>query len=515
MTDAVRVDGVDEEGLRLTSSQEALLEVRVAGARVWSFWVPRDVTEVGDGQYLAAWPGVLRRYLKGRGAVTVLRSPLTPDETETELWDGEVRFDDSGAELVVRNPEGTPLQIDKSGRLVATFEGVDPSDIEQLLDHLEQAVEALRKAGAEPFVAYGTLLGAVREGRVLGHDSDADLAYVSTARHPVDVTIESYRLQRALVEQGMSTIRYSGANFKVLFPELDGNVRGIDVFSGFLDGPTLYLMGEIGVPMAEADIRPLSTATLNGRVVPTPARPEALLEATYGEGWRVPDPAFKFETSDEVRDRLSGWFRGQRFRYKEWVRAYALTRNRPLRDSPTRVAKTAHEIASREGWPIVEVGAGRGADGLWLARKGHDVEMLDVVHFAADKAVATAREEGLSLDKRVLNLLDTRSVLGEGARLVRRPGPRVVVANHVLDALGRRGTEGLARFCALALRGGGALVTQFYARRGPGDDGPSWIVGTVDVDELGDQLRQAGARHVEVERRTRQGREVVSVVGEW
>ena len=34
-------------------------------------------------------------------------------------------------------------------------------------------------AGVEAFLAYGTLLGAVREGRLLGHDSDADLGYVS------------------------------------------------------------------------------------------------------------------------------------------------------------------------------------------------------------------------------------------------------------------------------------------------------------------------------------------------
>ena len=61
---------------------------------------------------------------------------------------------------------------------------------------------ALQKAGIDAFPAYGTLLGAVREGRLIGHDSDADLGYVSEHTHPVDVVRESFRLQRALADMG-------------------------------------------------------------------------------------------------------------------------------------------------------------------------------------------------------------------------------------------------------------------------------------------------------------------------
>ena len=45
---------------------------------------------------------------------------------------------------------------------------------------------ALEEAGVRPFLAYGTLLGAVRQGDFIGHDSDADLGYVSEHDHPVD-----------------------------------------------------------------------------------------------------------------------------------------------------------------------------------------------------------------------------------------------------------------------------------------------------------------------------------------
>ena len=81
-------------------------------------------------------------------------------------------------------------------------------------------------------MAYGTLLGAVREKRFLGHDSDADLAYVSEFSNPCDVVRESFRLQRVIHERGFRTYRYSGAAFRVDVVEGDGVVRGLDVFGG-------------------------------------------------------------------------------------------------------------------------------------------------------------------------------------------------------------------------------------------------------------------------------------------
>ena len=56
---------------------------------------------------------------------------------------------------------------------------------------MERILDALHEIGIEAFPAYGTLLGAVREGRLLGHDSDADLGYVSRRTVPVDVIRES------------------------------------------------------------------------------------------------------------------------------------------------------------------------------------------------------------------------------------------------------------------------------------------------------------------------------------
>ena len=77
--------------------------------------------------------------------------------------------------------DGAPLGIDMYGKLVKTFETKDAAELTPLLDALETVLGLLHEQGLEAFPAYGTLLGAVREGTFLGHDNDADVGYVSRA----------------------------------------------------------------------------------------------------------------------------------------------------------------------------------------------------------------------------------------------------------------------------------------------------------------------------------------------
>ena len=142
-----------------------------------------------------------------------------------------------------------------------------------MLDAIDEVIAALREVGIEAFLAYGTLLGAVRDGKVIGNDSDADLGYVSHLTHPVDVIRESFRIQRALIAHGYRITRYSALAFKVDVEEADGTVRGLDVFGGFLMDGHLHLMGEIREPFEESWIFPLGTTTLEGRTFPAPGRP--------------------------------------------------------------------------------------------------------------------------------------------------------------------------------------------------------------------------------------------------
>ncbi len=204
----LRVRRVDDSGLGLVTLGDRPVDVCVDGRRVWTFWTRRDTAPVGSpagrGPWPvrhASWPQPLRRHLDGHARITVRDSA-----TGTVSFDRDVRLGSGQGPIRVQNQRGVELGIDKSGRLVPTFAGRSDRDIAALLDATDAVIDALRSAGVEPFIAYGTLLGAVREGAVLGHDSDADLGYVSRHSSPVDVARESFAIQRRLTAGRMADL---------------------------------------------------------------------------------------------------------------------------------------------------------------------------------------------------------------------------------------------------------------------------------------------------------------------
>lgn len=486
--DAVRVDN---RGIWFRSVADDVVDVCFDGRRIWSFWLQRDSHPDAGGR-LAAWPSALTRFLDGS-----TRLSLVAHVSAVTLYDEEVRLGSGTERIAVVSAEGKPLGLDKSNRLSQTFDSRSPEQVAPLLDSIEQVLAALTDAGVEAFLAYGTLLGAVREGALIGHDSDADLGYVSRHSHPIDVMLESFRVQRHLAELGYTTYRYSGIAFKVEVIEADGFRRGLDVFGGFVAAPVgdrppmLYLMGEIGAPFDLGWIHPLTTATLEGRTFPVPGRPEKLLEVTYGPGWRVPDPAYKFHTARATVLRLNGWFRGIRVLRSEWERKHSSNRDKPVRRKPSDLAEF---VVAREGVPsqLVKLGAGRGADALWFARQGASVTALDFVPRAAERARRTAEDEGLDLTVREVNLLSLRSTLAEGARLAHTPGPRTIVARHLVDGTVAAGRAGAWRLCEMALRDGGRLYLEFWSGPpGPRDEGQ--LLAPVPAEEVVAELEARGA----------------------
>ncbi len=515
-TDAA-VLGLDDAGLRLSGTTEVILDVSFDGRRIWSFWLLRDAEpdqpdqpDVGVGRRRIDWPSSMRRYLDGTTRLTVAEHL-----SGRVLHDAETRFGagDASGRIAVVNADGNPLGIDKSGRMAQTFDTRSAEQVAPLLDSIEEVLAALREAGIEAFPAYGTLLGAVREGRLIGHDSDADLGYVSEHDDPVDVIRESFMIQRRLAAVGYEITRYSGAAFKVDVIEADGSVRGLDVFGGFLSGGVLYLMGEVGQHFERAWIFPLGTTTLEGRTLPAPAEPDRMLAAMYGPGWKTPDPAFHFETPASTWRRLNGWFRGTRVHRDDWERRYSTTRHRLPEPGPSDLAAY---VVEQEGVParVVDLGLGRGADALWFARQGAAVLGYDYVPNASSAAQECAAAEGLSLVVRRLNLLEWRSVFAEGARLAHQPGPRTLVARHLADSTTRFGRNNLWRLASMALRDGGRLYAEVWTEgsgSGPGER-------MLSQNGVLAELRRHGAdivHHEEARSTDGSGRSSARVVARW
>jgi SAM-dependent methyltransferase len=481
---------VDAEGITARSGRELVLDVLFDGRRIWSLWLHRDGEARGQ-ETVVEWPKGLRRFLDGRARVS-----LVVHSTGEVLYDQEHTFGTSTAAIEVVDRDGNPLATDKTGKLVKTFANRSSEHVAPLLDATAEVLDALDKAGVEPFLAYGTLLGAVREGRLLGHDSDADLGYVSRHTTPVDVMRESFRLQASLADMGYETQRYSGAAFKVKVAEADGSIRGLDVFGGFLRDGMLHLMGEIRTPFREEWVFPLGTATLEDRTFPVPADPARLLAATYGSGWRTPDPAFHFETPSSTHRRLNGWFRGIRVDRPLWDRVY---RVRPVPDSwePSGLARDAF-AAHGSGASYVDLGCGHGVDARWLGEQGATAWGLDHVpeaYQAASEAVAAAGEasEATRTNYLYLNLMELRSVVSTGALLARGPAPRVVLGRHLVDALDRAARTNLYRLADMVLREGGELHLEFLVRRGNDGYAARHHVRPRRPDRIRAELTRAGA----------------------
>jgi hypothetical protein len=449
---------VDADGVTARSSREAVLDMLVDGRRVYSFWLHRDGEKVPGNRWRVPWPKTLLEFLDGTARFTVV-----VHETGETVFDDELSLGSGKGRIEFLNRNGQPLSLDRTWRRVVTFDSRSSEQVEPLLNAIDVVLGALRKAGIEAFLAYGTLLGAVREGRLLGHDGDADLGYVSHLSHPVEVIRESFRLQRDLVALGFHITRYSALAFKVDVDEGDGVVRGLDVFGGFLMDGHLYLMGEIGDPFEESWIYPLGSTTLEERSFSAPADPDKMLTAMYGTSWRVPDPAFHFAPPTTTVRRLNGWFRGLRVGRAKWDRIYS-RKQKPLSDEPSPLVAWA---AARETGiaTYVDVGCGRGSDVLWMAGQGVTSVGLD---FQPRSYAEAAAREVPGADFWRCNLLELRDVLPTGAELARRPGPRLLVARHLVDTLGPEARQNLWRLSRMALagEGGGRLYLEFLAKFG-------------------------------------------------
>lgn len=452
---AAGVASVDRDGILVAADQRAVIDVLFDGQWVWSFHAGRDARVDGEHRR-ARWPVSLRPFLRGTGHVTVRER-----FGERVLFDGDHSFDDTGQRVRIVDAKGRPLIVDKAGDLQCGFAERGEATVNALLDAIEDVLARLRdEGGVDAFLAFGALLGAVRDGKFIPHDSDADVAYLSRHTTPVDVARESYALERIMIRAGYWTWRFSAADFKVIVPDPEGG-RAIDIFAGFVVEGTFYLMPEVHAPDFDTGvILPLGEVVLEGRRITAPADPEALLEITYGPHWRVPDPSFKFRTPRRVRRRLDGWTRGNNTARGHWWPFYFGRSSSSVPEEPSPFARWVHKREAADV-SIVDIGSGTGRDSLWFARHGHDVLGLDYIPAATDRAGKAAAREDIPARFKTLNLYDIRQVLAMGGELAHRDHPPVLYGRFLIHALDDPGRHNLWRIAGMCLRRGGRFYLEF------------------------------------------------------
>ena len=316
----------------------------------------------------------MRRWLDGYADVT-LREVGPADGTEPRVIElGRVDFGSGVGQIRLVDAHDRPVVIDKWGIMQRPFSSRGAAVTQELGECTRQVIQVLREdCGIDAWLAFGTLLGAARGGRAIGHDSDSDLLYLSEKETPAEINREIYGIQRAFARRGLATTLKSGSFVTVLFPGPDGAPLGIDVYACFYVDGVLHETATLREAIPREAILPLSTMEFEGLALPVPADPAVLLTASYGPGWRVPDPSFRHEPDQGTIARFEGWFGNMMTARRGWeawwnhhheLAAPSDLAERVMADHPEPVS-------------VLEVGAGNGSDAVALGERGHRVNAYD------------------------------------------------------------------------------------------------------------------------------------------
>ena len=459
---------------------DRVVDVLLDGRRVWSFRepsagaapgaLPADLPAdaVPERIRFEPWPRSLQPMLRGTFRVALRPSGETGEVAAALTLDG-----DPGPLRVV-DVHDRPLVVNKWGRLGHAIADAPAGLADRMVgstDRVRQVLEA--HLGPTVYLSYGSLLGPVREnGRLMPHDDDVDLSYLSRHAHPADVALEAFEVGRLLHEAGLEAIRLSVAHVQVLFGHDGVPDHYVDVFTGFHLEGFWYQHFAIRAAVPVDQLLPPSQVVMEGSLQPAPRVPEVSLEQIYGPGWRVPDPSFTFKLPAETGERFYGWFADYNVDREHWEDVVLL--------APARAAAPTPQVSDFTSWAVgqapadaavLELGCGTGDDALALGLQGRVVRAVDYSRHAI--GVGRRRQAGLapdglrstvSLD--VVNLLDSRTVLRLGAELAGGSRPWSVVGRRLLNAIEDRGRDNVFRLCGMLLRRGGVACFDVVADHG-------------------------------------------------
>lgn len=421
----------------------ARVDVRFDDHRVWTAAVP----PAAGGQVRFEWPAALRARLVGSTRVSV-----HDVVSGAELASQEMQFGGIEERLELVDGRGRLLAMNKWDTLGPVNDGRGDGVREHMLASAARVVDLLRHGGWDPFVVGGALLGVVREGRMLAHDDDIDLAFLSSHTDPSDLALESRRMERTIAAEGLTVVRHSLAHIAVHFSDEAGLPEHyIDVFTGFFRGPTYHQPFALrGEGITRDDLVPPTALDVEGTSLPGPAVPEAWLAFAYGPSWRVPDASFRFPDPPATVLRFDGWFGSFNHGRDAWEEHYLAATGPEGEGGEEEVDAFIASLPA--GSCVLDVGCG---DGTWarrIAAAGHTVLGVD---YSLEALALAGRLPDDSVRYRYLNLNDRTAVLALGAELLSDGREWVVFGSHLLQSMTVDGRQNLLMMLELALRGRG------------------------------------------------------------
>lgn len=326
--------------------------------------------------------------LVAKGAKVQLINAADGSVLSETVWDGTA---DPSVEGVV-DPDGSRYRLNK-GRLVIPLSERTSAWRRELLDAAAGVVRCAQQGGFTLAATYGTLLGAVREGALIGHDDDVDLMFVSERGSMLSAIEDFHRLQDHLRGAGYIVNELSNGQVHV---SRDDDAFPVDIFLAWFEGDNLSLTFTVKADVPRSEILPLGAITVEGVELPAPATPGALLEAIYGPGWSIPDPAFVWQRPDDVTAYFAPVHNYQRGANVDYWREYYASRTRVSPPQlPSQFALFALSVRPTPGM-IVDLGCGSARDTLFFAGQKIKTLGLDYARTAIETNRATAEQRGLA-----------------------------------------------------------------------------------------------------------------------
>ena len=328
--------------------------------------------------------------------------------------------------------------------------------------HYQRVREVLGEShGYEPFLVYGTLLGAVRENGFIGHDVDFDAAYVSDRSDPVAAADELVDVATTLIRHGFD-VECMTAHLHVHDAE-DRDTR-IDLFHTFFDteGVLRFPFGIAGSSTLRKEAWNLEEIPFAGGSALVPVDREDVVRVLYGNDWRQPKPGFNWNLDRTEWVPEAMMTRRQRVAV-HWSNHYA--RTTPL---PTRTASPFFDyLLSLPDLPriVVDLGCGDGRDTCAAAASGLTVIALDVSPVGIECMEQLARDRGLG-DRVHPLLVDIgdgealRSALTPYTQPAGRP-PVAFVGRFLLHAVAESTQQSLLRVISELAGPGDVVALEF------------------------------------------------------
>lgn len=161
---------------------------------------------------------------------------------------------------------------------------------------LESILSLLKEYGLVAFPSSGTLLGLVRDGRLIDHDDDLDICYISNFTNERDILEERKGLVDFLTSKDCKVKESDIAHYWCITSE----GVSVDIFTAFNED-TFCSMNPIGrKKILKNNMFPfikIKTSDYHNFEFEVPMNYKEILTLNYGPNWKVKDPLWSFDWS--------------------------------------------------------------------------------------------------------------------------------------------------------------------------------------------------------------------------